>query len=74
MPLEDDIRTVMADMPVSVKAYTILDQEGFYTIVLNANHSREQNLLSYQHELRHIMNKDFEKKTKAGLIELYAHQ
>lgn len=69
----ENIRTVMADMPISVKAYTIIDADGFYTVVLNQNHTHEQNLLSYKHELDHIINGDFEQRTRAGLIELYAH-
>lgn len=70
----ENIRTVMADMPASVKAYTIIDSDGFYTVVLNQNHTYEQNLLSYKHELDHIINGDFDRRTRAGLIELYAHK
>lgn len=66
-------RVIFADMPAVVKAYTICS-DGFYTIVLNSTLSREQNLISYQHEIMHIKNGDFDKKCSADLIELYSHR
>ena len=69
----DDVKTILCDMPTTIKAYTISDKDGFYTIVLNARLSREQNLISYKHEIGHIINGDFQSKNSAGLIEFYAH-
>lgn len=69
-----DIRVVCANMPVSVKGYTIRDADGFYTIVLNSNHSHDQNRRSYLHEIFHIENGDFDRKGNVGMIELFAHQ
>lgn len=66
------IRTVLADLPAKVKAFTI-DVDDDYTIVLNQNLSREQNMRSYLHELLHIGCKDFE-KSNVGEIENSNHE
>lgn len=68
----ENIRTVLADMPCSVKAYTIC-QDDYYTIVLNSNLTHEQNMISYWHELRHIQNSDFIKSCPVNMIEFYSH-
>ena len=63
----------MADMPVSIKGYTIKNTDCTFTIVLNSRHTREQNLLSYAHELEHILGGDFEKSGNVGILEFIAH-
>ena len=67
-----DIKVVFANLPTSVKAFTVLT-DGYYTIVLNQNLSREQNKLSYLHELSHIVNNDYE-KLDIQSIEANAHR
>jgi len=69
----DNVRTVFANLPTTVGAYTVC-KDGFYTIVLNQNFNFEKNALSYIHELNHIQNGDFEKKCSADLIEFYTHK
>ena len=69
----DNIRTILADLPYSVKAYTIY-KDDFYTIVLNSKLSYEQNIESYNHELSHIGNKDFYNKINVGMIEIKSHK
>ena len=54
----NDVKVVYADLPIRVKAFTVL-HDGYYTIVLNQNLSREQNKSSYLHEMKHIENNDF---------------
>lgn len=68
-----NIRTILVDMPLSVKGYTVADSEGFYTIVLNQKLTREQNLLTYVHELGHIKNGDFDSLETVEIIEMLAH-
>lgn len=63
---------IVTDMPVSIKAYTVSNSDGSYTIVLNGRHSAEQRLVSYAHELAHIENLDFE-KSDVDLIEMLSH-
>lgn len=69
----DNIRSIFCDLPLSIKGYTIATADGYFTIVLNQNLSREQNLESYAHEVDHILNGDFDKKCSADLIEFNAH-
>jgi len=59
-------------MPIGYRAYT-MPKDGFYTIYINSRYCREQNLISLEHELKHIRNGDYEKKISADLIEIYAH-
>ena len=68
----EDIKIIYLPLPYSIKAYTVCS-DGFYTIVLNCNLSWEQNKESYQHEMHHIQNGDFEKRCSADLIEIYSH-
>ena len=67
-----DIKVVYADLPTTVKAFTVLS-DGYYTIVLNQNLTREQNKTSYLHELFHITNNDYE-KLDIQSIEANAHR
>lgn len=67
-----DTNVIYADLPASVKAYTVCCPDDTYTIVLNSRHSHEQLLASYQHELKHIENRDFA-KDNVDKIERNAH-
>lgn len=66
-------RTILVDLPPAVDAFTVL-VDDCYTIVLNASHSHDQHLKAYEHEVKHILNGDFEKKSPVGLIEFFAHK
>lgn len=67
------INTILLDMPGTIKAYTVADKNGDYTIVLNSRLNHEQHLASYAHEMHHIKNGDFDRKCSADLIEFFAH-
>ena len=69
----DDTNVRFLALPCSVKAYVVANSDMSYTIVLNSNLSREQNVRSYAHELEHIRNGDYDKKCNADLIEFYTH-
>ena len=69
-----DVNCVLADLPHSIKAFTRKNNNFSYTIVLNSRYTHEQHIISYQHELEHIKNKDYEKKCGADVIEFWAHQ
>lgn len=64
---------IYADMPTTIKAYTVINSDNTYTIVLNSRLSREQHLLSYYHEMKHIENNDYDKKCDVNIIEFQAH-
>ena len=68
-----DINVVLANMPVRIKAYTRKNADLSYTIVLNSAHSREQNEISYKHEMDHIEHGDYDLNCSVGLIEYWGH-
>ena len=68
-----DINILYANMPPSIRSYVVSNSDMSYTIVLNSRLTREQNIISYQHELNHINNKDYDKKCDVDVIEINAH-
>lgn len=70
----DAINILYADMPGAIRSYVVSNTDSSYTVVLNSRLSHEQNLLSYQHELYHIQNGDYDlPHTTADRIEIKAH-
>jgi len=48
----------LLDLPCSVKAVVVFDDEGFPNIYVNARLSREEQAEALQHEIRHIQQND----------------
>lgn len=70
-----DTKVLLVNLPATIKGYTVPSRDGqFYTIVINARHDRKTQESTYDHECRHILNGDFEKKLQADIIEFYAHK
>lgn len=69
----DNVYVNLSDLPAAVRSFVVANADQTYTIMLNSRLSREQNLISYQHELAHIMNGDYEKRCSADMIEIAAH-
>ena len=70
----EDVFVKLIDLPFTIRSYVVLNKDQSYTIVLNSKLSYEQNLISYQHEIDHIRNGDYEKKCSVDLIEIIAHE
>lgn len=70
--MDDNIRVILVDMPIGYRAFT-LPKNGFYTVYINSRYCREQNEISLKHEIRHIKNGDYDKKSSVDLLEFYAH-
>lgn len=70
----DNINVNLYDMPAAVRSFVVENVDQSYTIVLNSRLTHEQNLISYQHELNHILNGDYDKQCSVDYIELYAHK
>ena len=68
-----ETNVIYANMPATIKAYTVNNNDDTYTVVLNSKLNREQHLISYHHEMQHIENGDYEKKTDIDIIEINAH-
>lgn len=71
--IPDDVRTILQDLPVGIRGFTVLDENGYPTVVLNARYSRETNLETYKHELAHIERGDFYRSESANELEVWAH-
>lgn len=62
----EDIIIRLMPLPVHVRAFTMPDEQGDYNVYINALLSAEQQVRSYQHELRHIRRGDFFKRDKTA--------
>lgn len=65
--------TNLIDMPTSVKGHTIKNEDGSYSVFLNARLTQIQIEKTYQHELEHIESGDFDREY-VQRIESYAHK
>lgn len=54
----DDYRVTLANLPTSIRGYVFLDSDGVPRIVLNAKLTREMNMKTMGHELKHIENEE----------------
>lgn len=64
---------IFKDLPTTIKALTVKNEDDTYTIIVNSRLSYEQQHKSFQHEINHIVNCDFEKDC-ADIIEYNAHK
>ena len=63
-----NINTYILDMPWGLRGCACENADGGYTILINGKLSYYQQVKTYQHELGHITNNDFE-KYDIGVIE-----
>lgn len=56
-------------MPLSIRAFTIPDDNGDFNIYINEDLSDEAKQKSLEHEKNHIRKNDFQKELSAKLIE-----
>ena len=71
--MTNDIIVKLIDFPTSAKEAVTENEDGSYTIFINAKLTHEKQLEAYMHALAHIMGSDFEKEN-ADQVELMAHQ
>lgn len=67
-----DVNTFLVNFPTPGKEMVVPNEDGSYTILINAKLSQDGQLEAYQHALNHINNGDFE-KTDIQSIESRAH-
>ncbi|MEJ8735804.1 hypothetical protein, partial [Mediterraneibacter sp. ICN-202921] len=60
------------NFPNSGNEMVIKNEDGSYTILINAKLSDQGRISAYEHALKHITNEDFE-KTDVQEIEASAH-
>lgn len=49
------------DLPTTIEGFTRLNEDGSYTIVLNARSAHSRRIRTYDHEVRHIVRNDFDR-------------
>ena len=72
----NEVRTIYVEMPPAIKGYLVKmfdDGEDYYTIVINPCYNREQQLGTYEHELRHITCEDLEGYCDPDFVEKLRH-
>lgn len=61
---ERDYTVRVVDLDPQVRGVTAEDEDGHYSIYINARHSRLVQLRAFNHEVRHIRRGDFERWSK----------
>lgn len=59
--LTEAIGVYCIDMPSRVEEQIVFNEDGSFTIFINARLTQERQMLAYQHALIHIMQDDFSK-------------
>lgn len=67
-----DVNVVLINFPNSRKEMVVPNEDGTYTILINAKLSHDSQLKAYAHAMKHIINNDFEKDNTQS-IEAVAH-
>lgn len=69
----DYIGVFLVDMPTGIKALTVKNNDGSFTVLVNAGLSAEAQCAAYDHEIEHINNHDFDCMYDANNLELIRH-
>ena len=67
-----DVNTFLVNFPVPGNEMVVQNEDGSYTILINAKLSQDGQIKAYQHALSHIQNEDFD-KSDIQSIEFQAH-
>ncbi len=70
-----DIFVHYLDFKNSVPATSTVNEDGSYSIFLNSRLTKEQQANGYIHELKHILQMDFESRDRSiDVLEYYTHK
>ena len=67
-----DVNTFLVNFPSPGKEMVVQNEDGSYTVLINAKLSQDGRIKAYEHALNHINNGDFD-KTDVQNIEFQAH-
>lgn len=68
----DNCRYVyLSGLPPKVRGF-VMEEDGYYTVVLNPTLSAETNAKTKEHEIKHILRDDFD-EDNCDIIEKVAH-
>lgn len=68
-----NIVLIYHELPNTVHALTHANDDGSYTILINANLCYERQMAAVLHELTHIQGNDFTREEQADLLEKMIH-
>lgn len=71
--MEPDVNVQLINFPNSGREMVVPNEDGSYTILINARLSSESQMQAYAHAMEHIMSDDFEKQD-VQIIEAAAHE
>lgn len=63
----------LIDLPHGVRGYTIANNDGSYSIMINARMSAEMQFETYKHEIAHIDSGDFDLCSEIDSLEHERH-
>lgn len=70
----NEIFVYYIDFKNSIPATSTINEDGTYTIFINSRVATNQQADGYIHELNHILQLDFEKRTNnVNILEYYSH-
>lgn len=61
--LTEDIGVYLMDMDTGIDEQIIYNSDGSFTIFINSRFNCERQMKAYQHAIKHIMEKDYEKSS-----------
>lgn len=67
-----DVNTFLVNFPSPGKEMVVQNEDGSYTVLINAKLSQDGRIKAYEHALNHINNGDFD-KTDVQSIESQTH-
>lgn len=67
------IGVYLIDLPCTVRGFTKKNSDGSYSIIINAKLSNEMQIATYDHEINHIENGDYDKETDVNMLEAKRH-
>lgn len=68
----NDVNVILINFPTKAKEMVTENEDGSYTILINARLSYEAQLEAYKHAMKHIENDDF-RRNNVQQIEAAAH-
>jgi len=72
----NEVHTIYMDMRPTVKGFLVKmfdDGEDYYTIVINPKYNAEQQIETYEHELKHIEARDLDGYCDTDIVEMLRH-
>lgn len=67
------IGVYLVDLPHGVRGYTIRNDDGSHSVIINARMSCEMQIETYNHEIAHIDSEDFSLCDEINSLEYERH-